>query len=787
MPTFSRSISLSSSILKALGAVALLSTLTGCGIGMQDTTVPDVPYHTFTISGEAHGGETPIIYDNIAFYETASTGVATNGVYVPSTPLTALGSTYTDINGNFTFSPSLSCTTSTDYVYAVGTGGNTGSYPGTLNPNSMIMAAVGLCSTLNSSTYVVINEESTVAAAYALQAFSSISGSYTSSTAASPVVTSYTVTSNVATLTFASSVTLASGQPITFSSFTGSDTFLNGSYFVISATSTTANIAVSNANVGPVTPVGTPTGTITSITAVPTVSVTASTTNYVTGAANGSSAAGMAHGFANAATLYSVSTGAVNTTSPNNTAVTVPLTLINSIANSLQYCVNSTGGSATSSTVNDGTHCGKLFSYTTNVSGSNQVVPSNTLQAALNIARFPTQNVSSIFGLGSGMPAFATALGTTPTDFSLALAFTKGAGGSASTGLIYPYSLALDGNDNVYVMNSNASATTQSNIVAFNNNGTTIYATGVDTTTVTAPRYIAADGSGNLFISNNGGSTTSSIVQVYAASNGAVGQKISPGVINAWGVALDSSGNLWIGFGGTSPALAEYSYSSSTWSADTLGATPTGTNFSYQIVPDKNGNIWAAQFNSTTANLPIVVPYSSGYGTATVTASGTTEKSSYGLVVDSSGNGWYLGTADINKLTASYSGSVVTAIVSSTAATYTPASGTAGLRYMAIDGNNTLWTEDINSSTSNYAAVGYKTTALSPTPFRLKPCIANSGTTCPSASSSTAGIYGARIPVVDSSGDVWYASATNGEVVEFIGLAAPSWPLLAVSKPGVMP
>jgi hypothetical protein len=125
-------------------------------------------------------------YGLVSFYETAATGVATtvssqgNGIYIPASPLTPLGSTYSDINGSFSFSTPLACSNANDYVYATAAGGNPGI--NALNPNLLMMAVIGSCSSFGASTDVLINEVTTVAAAYALSSFISITGTYTTGT-----------------------------------------------------------------------------------------------------------------------------------------------------------------------------------------------------------------------------------------------------------------------------------------------------------------------------------------------------------------------------------------------------------------------------------------------------------------------------------------------------------------------------------------------------------------------------------------------------------------------------
>ncbi len=788
-------------IVLGLAGGALACTFTGCGIGAFDTA--DSPSSPTVFTGSVHGGESPIIYSKVSFYETAATGIATSnsstvsgGVYVPATPLTPLGSTYTDINGNFKFGTALACTNSSDYVYAVASGGNSGAYPGSLNPQILLMAAVSPCTTFGASTSIVVNELTTVAAAYALSGFTSITGSYTTTTAgyanaAAPFT--YGTGQIQFQLTGGNQTyngTFVSGMPFTVSNCTvdtqdGYTVNFNGTYFVSS---------YSGGVVYAKTSVATPQQdyncelTPTQVSTVPIVSVTSSATNYATGTVAGTSAAGLAHAMANASDLVSSSDGVAWLSSPKNSNVSVPAALIGSIGNSLQSCVNTaTGGSAYNSSLNDGTNCGKLFSYTINTQVVPNLVATNTLQAALNMAHFPTQNVTSIYNLGSGTPAFPLALASAPTDLSMALAFLKGAGGTATTGLLYPYSLALDGNDSVYVLNSNASSTTQSNIVAFQNNGSSLYASAVDTTTITSPRAIAADSLGNLYVTNNASSTTGTGFATYAASSGASESTVANTTLGyLFQVGIDTSNNAWFGYGNVSPAqnLAEYTCNSSgaSCASDTLGLTPAGAGYGYQTVPDKYGNIWLAEYNSGTAANPTVLPYSSGYTTGVVTASGQTEKSGYGIIVDSAGNGWYDGATEIDKLAPTYSGShAITAVVGSVAA----ASAGTSLRYLAIDGNNTVWAEDNNGASSD--EVGYRTTASTPALFKLAPCIINTPSPCPTPSSSTPGIYGPRITAVDSSGDLWVVSSTNGEVIEIIGTAAPSWPLLQAAKYGLMP
>jgi hypothetical protein len=798
----------------SFGSAALL--LAGCAIEpMTQTAAPST-----VISGNVHGGQEPISGATVSFYETAATGVATNGVYVPATPLTALGSTMSGANGSFNFATALSCSSSTDYVYAVASGG-TAVTNSAVNPNILLMAAVGSCSGFGASTSVNINELTTIAAAYALSGFTSVSGS--------------------------------------------------------------------------------------------TVSVTGSATNYVTATQSGSSAAGLAHAFLNAANLVNATTGVANTAPTGNSGAVVPQALINALGNSLQACVNSTGGSAstfsaptaptastgatatlaflssttttnatvsvsvgggsaqtttmtgvtaatfttafntafqtalgvtatnssgsgvvtiagptgatntlsftgstfTSGTVDDGTTCGTLFAAATPVGGA---TPTNTLQVALNMAHYPTHNAATIFNLGPTAAAFNPSISAAPTDMSISIVYPKynattngvstcptTSTGPYTNGLCYPYSLALDSFDNVYVLNTNASTTTESNIVAFSSAGTPLWSTATDTVN-TMPRNITADGLGNIFMVNNGSTSATENIVEYAASSGAVETTLTTAAALPWGIAIDRSNNIWYSIAavGAAQNLFELTYQSpKTYSQATFGTTPSNSaaaEDAYAVVIDPSGNVWESAYDTAgtgAASSPSVFPYTApvsststpAYNTKEVTAavgsSATAGDANYGLVVDASGNGWITNTAGLYKLTASGSGTTF-GITAGTLIAYTPPSGgTASPRYVTIDGNGTLWTVDSDASYS--LILGYSTTSSSASFIRIKPCAVVSNACVTSPTSSTNTVYGPRYGQPDSTGSLWVASSTNGTVQQVIGLAAPTWPLLSVLKPGVMP
>jgi len=111
--------------------------------------------------------------------------------------------------------------------------------------------------------------------------------------------------------------------------------------------------------------------------------------------------------------------------------------------------VNSTGGVSTDTSTN----CGKLFSLTPAPGGT---APTNTFQASLNLARNPwvsSANVTSLFGLLTGIGAsavYSPNLGSAPNDWTLAIQYPVPANPYSGTAA-FPFTLALDADDNVYV------------------------------------------------------------------------------------------------------------------------------------------------------------------------------------------------------------------------------------------------------------------------------------------------------------------------------------------------
>ena len=144
----------------SLVSLTLIALLAGCSTGTNSTAIPKAKP---SLRGNVHGGQQPVAGAQIYLYAAGTTGYGS-----PSrSMLAAPGYVSTDIGGNFTITGDYTCQPG-DLVYLVGLGGNAGAGP---NSNIVLMTAPGSCATLQANaatTFLNIDEVTTVASVYAL-------------------------------------------------------------------------------------------------------------------------------------------------------------------------------------------------------------------------------------------------------------------------------------------------------------------------------------------------------------------------------------------------------------------------------------------------------------------------------------------------------------------------------------------------------------------------------------------------------------------------------------------
>jgi hypothetical protein len=412
----------------ALAAAAVLTT--GCSLQTSARTPIAAPVTTAaasTLHGSMFGGQQPIAGASIQIYQAGTSGYGAG-----ASGLLANGGVLTDAKGNFNITGDYTCSTGSQ-TYLVGTGGDPGDG---VNPASVLMAGLGPCEGLSSIAFVNLNEATTIATVFALQAF----------------------------LT----------------------------------TPTTAAVNVTGA-VGSTA-----------------INVGSSSTNTV----------GLAQAFADINTLVNIGSGK----SPGILAagVTVPSPQIYTMANALAACVNSAGPASAS--------CSGLLASTTAYS----LTAADTTSAALSMARYPWNGVSSVVNLAGATSPFQPSLASL-NDFTLGVTYT-------GSGINAPTSLAVDQGGNVWVANAGSNSLTQLTHTA-----------GATPTTISAglnaPSAVAIDQTGNLWVTNAGNSTLSALTPAGAPLSGSPFS--GSGLTAPAALAVDASGNIWVANAG--PVVSEFS------------------------------------------------------------------------------------------------------------------------------------------------------------------------------------------------------------------------------------
>jgi hypothetical protein len=678
-------------------SLAVAALITGCGMdqGLHSTGATAA-----TVSGTVFGGNTPISGATVSLYATQSNGYGGNGLLLGN------ATTLTTSTGSFTFGALTACPTG-QQAYLVAAGGNAGS--NNTNPDILLISALGPCTNLSTSSKITVNEASTVAAAYALSNFTTISG-------------------------------------------------------------TTVNISAPASN----------------------NATSASCTG--TGSSQTCVASGLAHAFLNAANLDNViasgstPTG-VNSVTPSNSGGTVPSSVINTIANILQACVNSNGGSA-----GDGTNCGNLFTNTTppTTSTATGVTPSNVLQAALNLAKYPSMNstqIAALFALQTATSAFQPSLLAAPTDFSLAIFYKSvTVAGTAST-FGYPYFVTLDVADNVYSVENTTSSAIPSTAAGLASNGNSLFISPTITGLLCAASsacVAATDASGTLWIPNYNTASNANVYQVNT-STGALGTTLALTGVKPNSIAVDKANNVFVSNATASaPAVYEKTAGGSAFAAFSPAGT-SGTTLPEYVAIDAAQDILFNDYATTSVSTSFLqntgTVATPAYANAPVlaTLASAAPGSVYGTEFDSTGNAWTNNTTTLYETTPGAAVPTVTKTISFTSAAGTATNATSA-RYASLDGDGNIFIPDNNASASKVWQYLPGTGNF----VYLFPCNASAAATA-CGTAATLAIYGPRNAQVDATGSIWIASSTNGNVAQIIGTGAPTWGQSSYGKPGIRP
>lgn len=470
---------------------------------------------------------------------------------------------------------------------------------------------------------------------------------------------------------------------------------------------------------------------------------------------------GLTNAFVTASNLVSPFIGQANQKTPSGLG-RIPYQEINTLADILAACVNSTGLSDTP--------CNTLFTATT-VGGT---APTNTMQAMLNIALHPTQNVSTLFKMVTGTPPFQPTLPAvynsftgnydgTPTDWSLAIAYT-------GTAFRDPAYLAIDSKGNIWAADYNTYQAVQlSNAGALNY----VVPGGVNHQ-LNIQNYdhaLAVDLNDNLWVDNNSyGISKITSAGVLLNPDAYWGFIPGPGTNSSTvayhsypadyyksgfgGISVGTDNSVWLGSADYSHSgLAHTDSSAIGLSFTDLGAS--GLRNPTTVAIDNSGNFWLNSHNQAPNGVVVKV------GPTGTVLSGATGFPANGdpisIAIDHANNAWIAGS-NYSTLTALNN--------SGTPLPGSPFTG-GGLAFpvdVAVDGDGHIWVANFNRGGAGVSEFDASGNALS-----------NSKGFYPGTQSASNGAV-----AIDASGNIWLADWQGG-IEELVGLGAPTVTPLALA------
>lgn len=721
-----------------LASALCVTTVAGCNLASSDITSslgPDASVQG--LSGTVHGGPNPVSGATVTLYAT-TTAAATSPSYGYGVAGQVLGTATTSSTGGFSFSGTETACPAGQQAYIVSAGGKTGA--NATNSAAVLMAALGPCSSLtegSSGTFVVINEPTTIAAAYALSGFMTTTG--------------------------------------------------NGSSAVVNISAPANNNAATAA-----------------------CTTSGTSPNIVT---TGCAASGLAHAFLNAANLVNTTTGGANATLPTNSAASVPQSLINTLANSVEACVNSSGSLVTGP-------CATLMTNTTPTELNSPTPPTNTLQALLYLAQYPSEatgcsSIPCANGAGSGPPTggttagsvvpsaattalfnvatsnayYSPALAAAPPDFTIAIAYPE-------SGALW--GSAADIKDNIYVYDNETPVTVFSLSSSGAANWSTPISTGAGCGSYSIRCSVSADTLGNLWVVDSSGLT-----QVSTA--GTLGTTYSPptattkATLESGGVDLGN--NVWLavqtlGSQTGASGIEEFKQGASAIIDVNVNGAPE-PYASKQPTFDSAGNLWVESDNTGGTGGPGVILMLSATGSLTsptfATAGGGSGNPVYypmgtatpgnGVMLDPGGNLWFSAQDDLLEVPSSGAETSGGQNYGSATVEYGPTYEAGVERNAAIDGDGKI-VIDATSTGAGYLSVYYPNapadgffTGDVGADVYINPCyIAPATHVCQLAAGGESTIVNnPRSTTIDAAGAIWAPTQSAGFVIQVLGPGAPTW------------
>lgn len=574
--------------------------LSGCGSSGTTATVTTPPYvpPTGTYTGVAFGGKVmagalPVIGASVQLYEAGTAGNGSAATQLLATAVT------TDATGSFSIAAGYTCALSSSVVFVVSTGGKAGA-SGAVNGGTVLMTSPGVCSAVTAGASYVLNEATTVAGAYAFAAFLKAGGALgASSTNGSGLTLAAGTLANLVNLT--TGAMPGAGFPATGTAPVGKIGSVADALNACLVSSGAGSAACSGLYAASAVSGAPPSNTLdaaVSIAQHPGVTglyalSTASTAYAGLSAAPADWTLRVTYGGGGLNEPASValdSQGRVWVANYNNVAslftnTGVPV-LANGVGgNGLQnsygaavdasdnvWITNQEGGNSGLGSVSEFTSAGAAVSGSPYQSGGLDFPTAVSFDAdgTAWVANFGDSSVTLLSGTGAplsgpngyngeqngvGNFAFPVAIavdskhyGWVPNQSSNTV--TKVAPDGSSYLSVRCCSrasgVAIDGADNVWVSSFGGSS-----VALVSEAGTLLSGAGFTGGGLDSPQGIAIDGAGTVWVANY---NAPGITELAGASSGNAGAALSPaggwgsdsGVVEAYALAIDASGNLWV-------------------------------------------------------------------------------------------------------------------------------------------------------------------------------------------------------------------------------------------------
>jgi streptogramin lyase len=373
----------------------------------------------------------------------------------------------------------------------------------------------------------------------------------------------------------------------------------------------------------------------------------------------------------------------------------------------------------------------------------------NTLDAALNIVRHPAANVPALYTQSTTSTAFSPALTKAPSDWTLFVNFTGG-------NMNYPTTLGLDSSGNIWVASYFYAANTNplaASVTEFSPIGASLIPNGITGNGLSNVYGLAIDSSNNVWVANqqspfavNRGLGSITVLNSSGQPISGTTGYTAGGLNFPSALGMDTDGSVWVVNNGNSSVTHLSSTGTSLSGTSGYGA-PT-IAFPISIAVDANHNAWVGDQNDG-----IVNRISQNGSTVTPFNCCSAPNS---LAIDQSGNAWIAnyGSQSVSEI------SSAGAILSNNA--YPGNGNFSGPQGIAVDGAGNVWVGSFHAPVLTEIAGASSTSPAPGAPIS------------PSAGwAPEAKLTGTYSLAIDASGNLWVTNLFNNSIEEFVGIAAP--------------